>query len=170
MVASQFQLITGETTASRSLRKMLPISYFLQGACLVCILLPAAHSLLPIVVVPLLMVFVFAALFELSNIKRFHTSGVIRLSEAGISLANELIPITDLQQVQVKFTIPRGLGTGSNGIGDRGNRIIIYPKVGSAMVATVLVEARVQRDTLATVLKTWRKAGIKVSADGIDLA
>lgn len=170
MVASQFQLITGETAAGRFLRKMLPISYLLQGACLVCILLPAAHSFVPIVGVPLLIVFVCVALLELSNIKRFHTSGVIRLSDVGISLDNELVPTNDLQQVQVKFTTPRGQGVGSNGIGDKGNRIIIYPKVGNAMVATVLVEARVQRDTLATVLKIWRKAGIKVSANGIDLA
>ncbi len=170
MVASQFQLITGETVAGGLLRKMLPISYLLQAACLACAMLPSAHFLLPLVAVPLLLVFICIAVVDLGKIKRFYTNGIIRLSEVGIALDNELFAIADLQQVQVKFNAVRGQGAGSNGIGSKGNRIIIYPKMSRKIVVTVFVEARVQRDTLASLLKSWRKSGIKVLADGIDLA
>ena len=170
MVASQFQLITGETAAGKFLRKMLPVSYLLQGVCLLCILLPTARFLLPVVGVPLLMLFVCAVAADIGKINCFQTSGIIRLSGDGIMLNNELMPIGSLQQVQVKFSNPRGMGAGRSGIGSKGNNIIIYSKVGKVKIVTVLIEDRIQRYTLAGVLKTWRKVGIKVSADGLDLA
>ena len=149
---------------------MFPVGYGLQGLFLICALLPAARFLLPVIGVLLVMLIGSVAIIELGKVKLYQTQGVIRLSEKGVMINDLAIQAAELRQVKVKFNFPRGQGAGRNGVGDKGNRIAIYPTTSDvAVVATVLVEDRAQRDNLVTILKGWRKIGVEVSANGIDL-
>lgn len=170
MPLCQFQIITGETPANKLLRTILFVGYGLLPLFLICALVPSLHFLMTLVAIVWMLLFVGVLIIELAKIELYQTEGTIKLSETGVILNGLTMQATDLRQVEIKFNFPRGQGAGKNGFGDKGNKIIIHSKSSrEATELTVLVEARAQRDNLAALLKEWRKMGIKVSADGIDL-
>jgi hypothetical protein len=169
MKEARFQLIVGETKSGRLLRKMLPISYGLGGAFLLCACVPALRFLLPGVGACWLSLLGVVGVIELSKTKLYELAGMIKLAEDGISFDGPFIPVANLQQVVVKFSTPRGQGIGRNGIAAKGNRIIIRTKDGEEGTAIVLIEAKAQRDNLSAVLRGWKDGGIIVSTDGLDL-
>lgn len=165
-----FQIITGETPANKLARRAGNVSYGIAGLLLVCVSIPLLRFLIPLLAIAYTLVAILLMVIGLAKIELYQIGGVIKLSETDIVLNDFTIQAADLRQVQVKFHLPRGQGAGRNGFGDEGNKIFILTKSSNEIiVVTVLVEVRAQRDNLAALLKEWRKMGIKVSADGIDL-
>jgi hypothetical protein len=169
MAEAQFQLIVGETRIGAFLRKMLPVSYGLGGAFLLCALVPIARFLLPVLGTLWLLLIGSVTVIEFSKAKLYVLDGLIKLSEDSILLNGHFIQVADLQQLIVKFNGPRGQGIGRNGAAEQGNRIIIRTKEGRELESVVLLETKAQRANLAAVLKEWRTAGIKISTDGIEI-
>ena len=169
MRESRFQLIVGETVSGKLLRKMLPVSYGLAGAFLLCACVPALRFLLLALSGAWLLLLGVVCVMELNKTNLYELAGIIKLTEDGISLNGLLIPVADLQQLVIKFNTPRGQGIGRNGVAEQGNRIVIYTKDGKEVVAVVLIETRAQRNNLSAVLREWKNVGIRISTDGLDL-
>jgi len=170
MREAQFQLIVDETKSGKFFRNVLPVSYGLAGACLLCALVPTLRFLLLVLGSLGLLLFGAIAVMEFSNVKLYELAGAIKLAEDGISLNGQFIQVADLQRIGVRFNAPRGQGIGRNGVAEQGNRISIRTKAEEELVAVVLMEARAQRHNLAAVLREWKNRGVAVATDGIDLS
>jgi hypothetical protein len=165
-----FQVIIGETPANKLVRRAGNVSYGIAGLLLVCVSIPSLRFLMPLLAIAYTLVAILLMVIGLAKIELYKIGGVIKLSDTDIILDGLTIQAADLRRIEVKFNLTRGQGAGRNGFGDEGNKIIIITKSSNEMlVVTVLIEARAQRDNLAALLREWRKMGIKVSADGIDL-
>ena len=165
-----FRLIVGETLICKLVRKGLPVSYGLLGMMGICFLVPqvGGYLMTPLTIVYSVLLLTVATI-EFSGIKLFITEGVIQLNDEGIEVHGQKFAICDLNDVKIKFTYARGQGAGRNG-SIKSNVITILVKNSSEpLVMNTLVETREQREELARLLKMWRKKGVKLSADGIDL-
>jgi hypothetical protein len=165
-----FKIIIGKKGRYKMLDNAFGIVF---GLLLLCALIPLFRSALPVIGLVFLGLFIAIISVASSSAAIYHTQGEIRLTEECIWQDKQAFPSSYLQRIEVVFKGFRGETTAFSKrlpADGGGNTITIWLKNGiKPVIIDFLVVARGQKEQLESLLKKWRKMGIKVSADGIDL-
>ena len=165
-----FKIIVGKKGGYKMLDASLGIVF---GLLLLCALIPLFRSALPVIALVFLGLFIAVISVVTSSADIYHTQGEIRLTEKCIWQDEQSFPSSYLQRIEVVFKGFRGETTAFSKrlpADGGGNTITIWLKEGIKPVEIdFLAVARGQKEQLRGLLKKWRKMGIKVLADGIDL-
>jgi hypothetical protein len=170
MLETKFQ-IQGEKTRLNLWMERLLISSF--GIGVVCLAVPQWRFLLGFSVALFLGVLLWHIAAAASGVAFYQTKGRLELSEQGIKVDGdekyEFLNV-DLQRVEVKLSSYRGQAVGRNLRDGSGNKISFYlASAQPAIVIIFLADSYAQSQLFVKILRSWRAAGVKIVADGIDL-